>query len=187
MIIKIVPIFLIVLISCGRSSLGSEAYIAWCDKNLIYDKTIESTKFSVKVYSDDYRIAKQLTTEKEVNQMDYKTVYLHFKIQNAGGEEALLGSYNTEDFNKNINYFIEQAKQDFTLVVGADSLNPSLYHFERTYSMTNYIMLDMSFELPKKQPLKNCEIIYRDQKLNSGRVIIGLPNLNSDIIPNLNL
>lgn len=180
-----VYIGIFMLMSCGKSTLGPEKYILWCNKNLSVRQEMDKFTFDTRAVTEDYRAAREGTTSDAEKKKDFQSIYVTVKIGNPGGEEVLLGQYNTSDFNNTLTYFIERAKKDFVFVVNEDTLKPSLYHFERLYNVANFSVIDMVFETRANTKLQDCRLVYNDQKLGVGKVTIAFPKLNSENMPEL--
>lgn len=172
----------LVLISCVQEKLEREEFIKWCDQNLMVSQEVGKIKFDVKLLPEEYFETQKNTPLALKN---HRTVYALMKIQTKEGEESLWGKYGSEEFTKNINYFIENAKRDYRLICDNDTFNPVLYHFERYFNITNYSIVNLAFEIPKEAQIYRCKLEYNDQKLNVGKMIFPVKKFNSQTLPQI--
>ncbi len=89
---------------------------------------------------------------------------------------------NQEDYNKRLEYFSFHLQKDIKLIEGADTLSCSLYHFERTYSITPYVQCLIGFEAPFDE-VQDMRLILIDELFGNGIIKIKFDQKDLQRIP----
>ncbi len=191
-LLYIVLVISLVIQGCGRESLEPSAFIQWVDQpenRLINEKTVGAFKFIAQYRPLDYMVATALVNNHNhftsVDSLESKFRNLQYFIikigTNTGNREFLQQSVSGKDeYYERIRYYTSMAQQDILLVDDVDTLPCTLYHFERTYSVSPYNTLLLAFQSTGKA--KNKKLIFNDQVLNTGKLIF---TFNEDDINNV--
>ncbi len=89
--------------------------------------------------------------------------YYFLRITNIGGVKnpILEELHSIDDFGSRVNYISNNLASDLSLIVGSDTLECSLAHWERTYNIRKDITVSLAFKKENnKRPKK---LIWNDQ------------------------
>lgn len=180
----------------SKKSLEPVEYVKWIENpenGLKVEKPIGDYQFTLLYKPLEYIVlkeAKQLEIKKselkkgveEISDFDYFT----FQIGTVKNVEDVLkfGVNTNEEFQKRVDYFSFRMQNDLKLVDGKDTLQCSLFHFERTFGIAPYCTFVLGFEKGGKE-LKNKTLIYNDEILGLGPVKLMIQAENLNNIPQL--
>ena len=159
--IKNYAVFILVIIplSCYQPSvLNADDVMNWYKKNnelFINSKSLGDITYEMRYIPEPVVRAHdtQKITLQGAEQKEVITDQIHFvyKIQNNASNKDLLrkGITGEQPYFERVEYFSYYAHNDFKLVQGSDTLQCQDVHFERTFGLTPYITLNLTF-LTKK-------------------------------------
>lgn len=165
-------------VSCDPDKLGKKEFITWCNSNLTETKEFNQLKIDARILPEEYFVA---SDNRERNTGLTQNIYASVKFYQKDGEESLFGKYNSKEFQDRLNYFVENAKKDFQLVSNQDTFSPQLYHFERYYNLANFSIVNLVFEVPRKNYYQSNSLVYNDQIFNIGKIAFSFDHFNSEI------
>jgi hypothetical protein len=161
--------------------LNPPEYVVWCqdkENRLRKQKEMQDIIFTLQYKPAEYVLcmeqkpqtisAKDLQKQlKELEGSDY----FDFSIGLSSGQGELL-KYNvssTDEYTKRLNYFAFDMQRDLKLLDGNDTLNCTLFHFERAYDVAPYSVFLVAF--PKtKNPHSEKTFIYPDKIYGKGMI-----------------
>lgn len=183
------------LSSCSHQEMRPSELIEWVENEengLRQSKNFEHFGFEVIYKPTDYVIAMEGRTD-NLSESKYQKLkteigdlqYVDIKIKTIGGEgNALSGNMETEeDYYSRLDYFVMYANQDISLIQGADTLAPMLYHFERNYGLAPYNTLLLGFDKNNNSDSKT--ILIDDQIMGIGRIKFDFDNSDIKATPQL--
>jgi hypothetical protein len=123
--------------------------------------------------------------------------YFTFRISVDSQNEELLkvDLKSDKEYYSRIEYFSFDMQNDIRLIDGVDTLNCSLFHFERVYGLAPYATFVLGFPLTKaetsdrtaykKTALKDKTLLYEDKIFGSGNIYMTITAENLNAIPEL--
>lgn len=147
-----------------------------------YEKSIGAFNYFLKFKPIDYIIMKEssdsiksdsfLKRKNEINDFDYFTFII--TIENFNDEPLRYLLNNSDDYYKRLSYLANEVGKDLKYFNGSDTVDCSIFHFERTFGVSPYLTLNLAFE--KSNSLKDRVLFFEDNLFNNGRVIFTMPN-----------
>lgn len=113
--------------------------------------------------------------------------YYHVDVNiltNKGKSSVFEGTTDPAAYGSLVNYFSNEAQQDFRLVAGTDTLNCALYHFERTYELVPQNTINLVFQRPDHFT-GDLQLIYTDRRLHTGDIRFTFPERTLTQLPKL--
>ncbi|MEO0473299.1 MAG: hypothetical protein AAF206_27045 [Bacteroidota bacterium] len=95
-------------------------------------------------------------------------------------------AHDDQSYQNAYAYLAYDLQKDLKLVQGADTLRPSLYHFEQGHDLTPHGTLVFAFDLPEDK-LSGYKLHYDDKILGIGPLRFGLAQLDQSQLPTLKL
>lgn len=186
---------------CDKRALTVVEYIRWVEdesNGLIVSKVIQDFVFSVQYKPLNYVALKSLKrTAPDEEQLSKEMVeiedlqYYTLRIGTNDGTKDLLkaGIESEDDYFMRIEYFSFHIQKDLQLIDGLDTLPCVLHHFERTYGITPHTNIVLAFKLPEDKSaegmLKAKTLIYNDQILGTGKILLTIKEEDLRMIPHL--
>ena len=96
-------------------------------------------------------------------------------------------SNSLEDQQERLYYLSYQLKNDIRLIQGTDTLAPILYHFERTYDISNHRTFVLAFEEKEYSSILDKTLIIHSPILGTGPFKLKIKASDLQNIPNLKL
>lgn len=181
----------LVLGACKTKELLPSEYVRWMKdpaNGLRDEKTIGEYTFTLQYKTPEFVVLQQHKSddvaqtliESEVLNYDGMEYYT-FEISTEDGHDLLDDQYhNADEIAARVEYFLSYAQDDFSLVTESDTIPCSLFHFERSYSLSPVTTMVMGFDRPKTG--EDRTIVYNDRLLGSGPVQI---TINAEDISNV--
>jgi hypothetical protein len=185
-------------------TLGRSEYIEWVRKTengLSQERTINDLDFKVSFIPWELHALKELDekcsqvmVDKSVNEIK-DMFYFTLKISSNKLPVELLRIDNpsTEEYNGRIEYYSFKMQNDIKLVLEKDTIDCSLFHFERTYNASPEATFNLGFLLPDKMKNKK-QMIYPDMTMsvdenifNTGIVNVTFKKSDLNKIPSLKI
>ncbi len=166
-----------------KLSLTPIEYVNWVQKpssKLLYSKIIDEFKYEILCKPVEYIISKEVRG-REINTVEYNRLklelgtmdYYDFRISVSDYSDEFL-RYNLEDlsqYQNRIDYCAFQMENDIKMVDGIDSVSCTLFHFERTFSLTPYG--NFLIGIPKCSPETVVRtFVFHDRLFNNGTIKI---------------
>ena len=107
-------------------------------------------------------------------------------LRTIDNKSFLQTSENMDDYNVKLDYLIEDAKNDFYLTIGNDTIKSNYYHFERTYELTTYDRVNIGFD-KKNEVTDDIYFHSEDNEFKTGHVILNIPFKSINRLPNLKM
>ena len=163
-----------------KEKLKAEDYMKWLesdDNGIKINKKIGELTFTSLYKPYEYLSLKELKSTKidkkalEEKIQEYSGMqYFTFRISAEGQSQELLKlNVSTEnEYASRIEYFSFNMQKDLKLIDGTDTLDCSLFHFERVYGLAPYATFVLGFPLTKEEQhtdLLNKETAYKDKTL----------------------
>jgi hypothetical protein len=97
------------------------------------------------------------------------------------------GISSIDEYDKRLNYFLNEAKKDIWLTYNNERLQPSSYLFENNYNLTPQETIMVGFILPAGTvfPERDMQLSYNDQAFKSGIIKATYSQGDLNNIPNL--
>lgn len=177
-----------------------QEYAEWVentDNGLSVKKEIEEFEFKLIYKPIDYIIdyeykngvvKKDSILKRKADLQGYQ--YFTFKIKSKSGKEIMReGIQSDNEYYERLEYFMESMKDNFVLVDGNDTLSCKLYHFERTYGLSPYNTMVMTFEEPTNDNKNTNDkiFIYDDKIFGVGKIAMKISGKDIDNSPTLKL
>lgn len=101
--------------------------------------------------------------------------YYHFRVYANGSslEDLRFKDQGAESVSE---YCAYRGEQHFNLVMGVDTLSPSLYHFENTYPHVPYLSFVLAFQEPEAKETEYRTLLVNDLLLPDGVLKVSLSN-----------
>ena len=103
-----------------------------------------------------------------------------------GTEFLRTGISDISQYHRRLEYYTSHVQRDLKLVVGSDTLDCSLSHFERTYGVAPYNTLVLAFDGGQESE-EGFSLIYDDRVLGLGRTKFTIDQKDLDRLPTLKL
>lgn len=147
-------------------------------------------------------LKKDSITEKKMKEKinEYKGLqYFTFRITSDNQQKELLKTNlnSEEDYYARIEYFSFKLQNDLKLIDGKDTLDCSLFHFERVYGLVSYATFVIGFPLTKKEEKDlattdkivngNKTLFYEDRIFGAGNIYMTIKEENLNRIPALTI
>ena len=174
-------------------TLAPNDYTAYCENQtngLIQTKEVGNFLFSAFYKPLNYLAIKEFKTTDSINKKLFDAsvkeygdlTYFSFKIQNTSeqGELLKMNISSDNEYYGRLEYMAFKMQQDFKLIQEKDTLNCSLYHFERVYGLAPHATFVLAF--PKTNTQKEMKLWYHDKFFNTGIIML---NFEPEIISNL--
>jgi hypothetical protein len=182
----------------NNNSLPPTEYAKWIEneKNgLKIKKTIGEYEFILQYKPVEYVVVMEEKNERlEKKTLDNRIEKLnglqYFNLRLKSTDEKInvmnVNVKDDMDYNNKLNYFTFAMQQDVHLVEGNDTLNCSLFQFERNYELAPYVDFVMAFEKPKtKEGESDKQFVFDDKFLGIGAVKIVIDKNSVKNIPQL--
>ncbi|HTA63069.1 MAG TPA: hypothetical protein VK835_11465 [Bacteroidia bacterium] len=161
--------------------LNPSEYVVWCqneENKLKKQKEIQDIVFTLQYKPAEYVLCmeqKSQTISTTVLQKEIKELkgldYYDFTIGLASGQGELL-KYNissVNEYTQRLNYFAFNMQQNLKLLDGDDTLNCTLFHFERAYDVAPYSVFLLGF--PKTKNANSSKtFLYPDKIFGKGMI-----------------
>jgi hypothetical protein len=94
------------------------------------------------------------------------------------------GISSIEEYNTRLNYYLNEAEKDITLIYGSDTLRPVSYLFENNYNLSPQETMVVGFYLPKGEndPRKNMQLSFIDRVFKNGII---KAEFSEDVLKNI--
>jgi hypothetical protein len=188
-------VLIIFLTSCSKKNLETTDYVSWVENEsngLSVTKELDDIKYRLLYKPVDYVVAKELinnaikkneveSRKKELGNMNYFTL----RIESKKSEELMRVNIKSEDeYYHRLEYFMGYMQDDIYLVDGTDTINPSLFHFERNYGLAPFNDFVLGFNKSNRDP-QDLYFIYNDQVLGTGKISIKINKDDISNVPNI--
>ncbi|MDQ3110524.1 MAG: hypothetical protein M3R17_11575 [Bacteroidota bacterium] len=175
-------LFVLLLGACAQSKLAPEKYAQWVKEEsngLQSTKEMSDYKFSLQYRPVDYIALLEIkNTNKPFSEFNKIKVelsgmhYFTFRIASADPQIRVLDIGNTseQDINPKLNYFSFDMQHNLQLIDGNDTLQCSLYNFERNYELAPYLDFSVAFARKSKNNSdpESLRFIYNGEALGVG-------------------
>lgn len=151
------------------------------DNIYTYQKSIGEFKYYLKFTPLDYIILKEfgdsvskkdfIERKNEISDFDYFTFVI--SIQNFKDEPLRFNLTNQEDYYKRLSYLANEIGKDLKYFNGVDTVDCSIFHFERTFGVSQYLTVNLAFE--KSNGKMDRVLFFEDHLFNNGRLIFTMP------------
>lgn len=169
-------------------------YIKWVnnsDNGLKVEKTIEDFTYSLQYKPDEYVALMELkkdtvsATELKKKMSEYDGLqYFNFKIETDSRTELLKKNLTqTNEYYARIQYFSFDMQKDLKLIDGKDTLDCTLFHFERVFGLAPYATFVLGF--PKGDGINNKTLYYNEKVFGSGKIYLTVQSENIKQIPSV--
>lgn len=181
-----------------RRRLPPADYLRWVEDSqngLIIKATNGALDFTVQFKPLDYIVLKEAklhnhalnkkalgVRKAEIDGLEYYSFFISLNNGKKDIERTLSG--DKDEYDKVIRYFAGDMQHDLTLVAGADTLDCKLFHFERTYGVTNYSRFEIGFN-PANKSLDRT-IVFKADAINAGTIELRINSTNLQNIPQVN-
>lgn len=167
--------------ACKTKELLPSEYVSWMKdpaNGLREEKTIGEYTFSLQYKTPEFVVLQQYKSD-AVSQTQIESMvqnysgmeYYTFEIRTEDGHDLLDDQYHdAEEIAARVEYFLSYAQDDFRLVTDTDTIPCSLFHFERSYSLSPVTTLVMGFD--KAIAGEDRTLVYNDRLLGCGPVQI---------------
>ena len=190
-------ISLLILVVCGKKHLAPSDYIRWVTdpaNGLVKTKELSAFRFELRYLPSELTILNgissvELTKEKVDAALAERGNVHEFQLRLAsveGTEFLRTGISEMTQYHQRLEYYTGHVQNDLKLVVGFDTLDCSLSHFERTYGVAPYNTLILAFEQESKTN-DGLSLIYNDRVLGLGTVKFAIDQRDLEKIPELKL
>jgi hypothetical protein len=159
-----------------------DQYVDDIENVFTYRKTIEEFSYFIKFKPLDYIISKELDDsisqiayqkrKNEISDFDYFTLVI--SIQKFNDEPLRYKLNEPSEYYEKLTYLMNEVGKDLKYFNGNDTVDCSIFHFERTFGVSPYLTLNLAFE--KSNSKKDRVLIFDDHLFNNGRIIFTMPN-----------
>jgi len=169
--------FLCVIIACSHRTKYEYASYVQEEKNGLNKKVlVDNWEYIAQYKPTEYIISYEEENDKtfnaELRRKQLKgTLWFNITIKNLKGSSSLReNSSSAEDYNKKYGYYLNEAKDNITLVYNGLTLKPISYVFENNFDMAPLETLVVGFALPVGDsiPCYDVQLIYKDVLLENG-------------------
>lgn len=191
-----------VILSCGgllcllacRSSVPAAGYIRYiesAESGLHIQKESGKVRFSIQYKPIEY-LALQNDPAHDPGKAGAQSedlkgfLYFNFCIGSSDGSSLLEGTDNSAEHFERLNYCEFSMQNDFTLVIGKDTVPCGMYHFERSYNLSPNNNFILAF--PDKNSYKNqadLSLVYTDHLFGTGKSVFTIKARDLENIPAL--
>lgn len=190
--------FIFVFIGCKSEPqiVSPNHFLAWVENH--ENEFILNKEFDGLVYSAFYKPPKyiaykecishncidSLKLKKRINGLSNQYNF-GFRIKSKDGNHILnTRSQNQNEYFQRLEYFLTAAKKDFKLLLlsSKDTLDCSIYHFERNYGAAPFIDISLAFQNPLGTNIEDITLQFEDQIFENGSIKF---NYEKDNIQNL--
>jgi hypothetical protein len=179
------------LVACRTKELLPSEYVSWMKdpaNGLREEKTIGEYTFHLQYKTPEFVVLQQYKSDNVAQMMVESELekyagmeYYTFEISAQDGHDLLDEKYyEAEKIASRIEYFLSYAQDNFTLVTDNDTIACSLFHFERSYSLSPITTLVLGFDRVVTD--EDRTLVYDDQLLGCGPVRI---TINAEDISNV--
>jgi hypothetical protein len=137
--------------------------------NYSNSKTINEIKYEIIPQPAQKRL-KLLFSEDAISKEDInesnKLICYELKITN--NDINVLKKMYLNDYD--IKYFSNDMRNDIALIVSNDTLNCTLFHFERTYGVVPYLSFQLGFAYSKSWKNKPHHLVFKDTYFENGEI-----------------
>ncbi|MES2701535.1 MAG: hypothetical protein V4649_02795 [Bacteroidota bacterium] len=188
---------LICCVSCKKNMTANEysSYVNNTEHGLKKVMQIDGWEFTILYRPSEY----VMLMENKGNKTGYNfearraelagTAWFNISIRRVDGQVTPLrfGISSSEEYNERLNYYLNGAIKDISLVYGQDTLGPTSYAFETNYNLTPQETIVAGFILPgdSKFPTKDLSISFVDRVFGNGIVKATYNTKTLKNIPNL--
>ncbi|MGN6569630.1 MAG: hypothetical protein ACTHJ0_16845 [Flavipsychrobacter sp.] len=193
----IAAVVLLSFISCGKQTLNTADYVRYIqdDKNHLKKAVkVQDMEFDIQYKPYDYIVLLESHNNaaydktKRLKQLA-GTAWFNISFHKTSTEMSALkdGAMSLDDYDQRLNYFLNYAAKDITLVYGGDTLKPISYLFENNYNVGPVETMVVGFIFPDKdpRPLKDMQISYYDRLFHNGIIKASFSAETLKDIPNL--
>lgn len=191
-----ISIIIISLSSCAPGKMQPEEIVNHIESKsggLYQEKNIGNYYFSAQYRPISYILALEVkrgeldkknieNRRKDMGNMDY----INFKIDTRNNSMPMLkmGLSDETAYFTRLQYFIN-GQDRFKLVEGNDTNYCKLYHFEQSYGLAPYNTIVLGFERKNTKRNHDIELIYDDQNLGTGPIILHFNKSDIEDFPEL--
>lgn len=191
------PLLFALLCAC-RSDLKPTNYIKYIsDKKNGLKKviTINSWEYTIQYKPHDYIVYMEEKGQHEAAYMkkrlsDLKgTVWFNISFRRVDNSESPLryGVVSLDEYNRRLDYYLNQAVINISLVYGTDVLKPNTYLFEPNYNLAPQETIVVSFLLlDNDAPKKDMQLVYDDVVFQNGIIKTTFKKTDLDHTPKIN-
>lgn len=186
-----------------EDALPVDEFMTWIenkDNGLKVEKNIGDLNFSALYKPYEYLAVMELKKgglNKQVlkkKMQEYEGMYYFtFKITSMDQHQELLkkGIDTEQEYYSRLEYFSFGMQNDFKLIDGKDTLNCTLYHFERVYGLAPCATMVLGFTPAGKHPVgklnNNVTLGYEDKLFGAGNVYMTFKEEDLKRIPAVKL
>ena len=190
-------VFLLAFASCKKNLGGADfvSYVLNRDNGLQNKIAVDGFEFCIQYRPYDYIILLETRGNfkgynLEKRKSDLKgTAWFSLTIRRVDNIITPLryGISSIEEYNKRLNYYLNEAKYDLWMMYDMDSILPVSYLFENNYHLTPQETMIIGFMLPKGKefPDKDMQFAYNDRVFKTGIIKSTITEKALNKIPNL--
>lgn len=168
------------------------AYISNPRNGLIQKKHIDNIMYEVRYISPEAMALAELRDINPQKQKLEKTIeeygqMAYFRVNISAEEGHLFNTLRTmgENPDELESYLNFDAEHDFTLRTATDTVKSGLYHFNRSYGLSNSWQLMLAFDIPNCDRQRDLIVSYTDHISNSGQLNFRFSETDIANIPKL--
>ncbi|MFN7911998.1 MAG: hypothetical protein ACK5QC_09230 [Bacteroidota bacterium] len=192
-------IFIQLLACKSKVSLPPDQFINYInsnESNLKEEKEMVSVLFIAKMLTPEYLAAKALR-ESNVSKEEYNEQLAYYKDkinfnfiirdnQGKGQNKVINMLSKDEQYASYLGYANTKLKDDFKLIVGADTIYCAMVHMEAANSVSPSIRITIGFKGIKSIQENDITLIYEDNLFNNGPMKFYFSNGTLKNIPSIN-
>lgn len=167
----------VLIVACSKQEVLSPLeYVNWIDNpenKLTKQKEIGDFTFHLTHQPHAYMAFRKLRTQQATEQevlttcQDYGEMeYYALKLESMVQAEPIHLASPDMDYEAKVRYFSSDFQNDIQMINGDDTLNCSLFHYERYYGLTPYDIATFAFDNVDKTKAR--QIIVRDELFSTG-------------------
>lgn len=194
----LVALMLIFLAACTTEQLTAPEYVKWVEneKNgLMISKQIGEMEFQLQYRPLEYVVmmdTKNMNLAADALESRKKEMsglqHFVFRMRVAGFEDDILKYKLNQpgEYEERVKYLSFNVQNDFRLIDGADTLPCTICTYERAFGVTPYTTMVLGFP-ESSGGLSHKTLIYQDQLLGAGPVMMTIEKESIENIPQLKL
>lgn len=180
--ITILALLIFTFSSCRQDSMSPTDYLAWCDSKksgLKIERTFDNISLSLLYKPIQFNRAMQLfrgdTSSVNLSKEDSSLIQFNLTIKSQTAEKNVLKlETDQKGYFERVNYFLQNAENDFKLIVGNREYPCVMCHFEPNYGLAPQNTLLLTFATDKTRYDEDLTLIFNDQVFGNGIVEIKL-------------
>lgn len=122
--------------------------------------------------------------ESELSGLQYYNVKL--SVAEQGQDITKYKVVSQEDYQQRLYYLSYKMKNDIQLVEGKDTLSPILYHFERSYDISDKRTFVVAFESTQNE-VKDKTLVIDAKPFGTGPIKLRMTEIDLNNLPKINL